>query len=172
MDSSEKKSFEDYYKAYNETVKGFIMKRVENEDAAEDLVMDVWEKCLKSFDRFDEEKASFATWIFVITRNCIKNYYRDNKEHEEAKEEYFLHDGFEDNIVQAQYLSMLRDTLATAMLDLPLVQREIIKQKFFMNRNSSEIAEELGISAGNVRVYLSRALGKLRKYFLDNDIRW
>lgn len=170
MEPSKMKSFEDYYKLYYEQVKKFILKRVGDEQVAEDLTSDVFTSCLDSFDRFDPEKASFRTWLFVITKNRLKNYFRDRKIFDELSDECAVYERFEDEIVQAQYLSMLRDDIATALLTLPLVQKEIVKRRYFMNQNSFEIAEILGISPVNVRVQLSRALVKLREYLEESGV--
>lgn len=32
-------------------------------------------------DSYDEEKGSIATWLYAITANRLKNYYRDKKTH-------------------------------------------------------------------------------------------
>lgn len=46
----------------------------------------------------------------------------------------------------------------------------IIIQKYYYGRNSREISEFVPISPAMIRVHISRALKKLRKLCLDNDI--
>ncbi|MBH0171537.1 sigma-70 family RNA polymerase sigma factor [Fictibacillus sp. 18YEL24] len=45
---------------------------VKNEQLAEDIVQDVFEKCYKNLDRF-QKKSSYKTWLYQITVNSCKD---------------------------------------------------------------------------------------------------
>ena len=36
-------------------------------------------KVVENIDKFDEQKASFSTWIYTIARNTVIDYYRKAK---------------------------------------------------------------------------------------------
>lgn len=165
-------TFEDYYKKYYQQVYGYVVKKIGNFADAEDLVMDIFMICYQKFDTFDPKKATFSTWIYVITNNKLKNYYRDSKTSEEIDENIVSESNVEDEIVSAIYLDGMRSELAQALKKLPEIQRKIVIYKFFKNKNSNEIAIILGISSVNVRVQLSRALNKLEEYFKEKNISW
>ena len=44
---------------------------------------------------------------------------------------------------------------------IELLQQTIVKMRYFEDRSGEEIARQLGITPGNVRVLLSRAIDKL-----------
>lgn len=165
-------SFEQYYDKYYSVVLGYITRKINNRYNAEDLTMDVFTSCYQKFDTFDPQKASFQTWLFVIVNNKLKNYYRDKKEPDELDESVEFGEYFEDDIIQAQYIMQMRDYLADAIELLNETQKTIVINKYFCNKNSSEIAEMTGLSPVNVRVQLSRAMTKMKEYFEKKNIVW
>ena len=72
------------------------------------------------------------------------------------------------SIEKAVLLEEQRALLAKAIKTLPERQQAIVIYKYFYNKSAQEIADKLGISAGNVRVLLNRALDKLEEYFKTN----
>ncbi len=162
--------FSEYYKKYFNIAVNYTVKKIQNMQDAEDITMDCFAKCYENFDKFDETKASFQTWLFVILNNRIKNYYRDHKNSEEIAEEVASEEKLEDTVVEAEYLSQMRTVLKDALETLNERQRELIIMKYFKNMNSNEIAEATGMTAVNVRVTTTRAMTALRDYFSKNNI--
>lgn len=167
-----KQSFEEYFKQYYQQLFHFFMKKVSSVQSAEDLAMDTFTVCLQKFDSFDPTRASFGTWLYVIANNKLKNFYRDYKTFDEMDETFSIQENFEDSILAAEYLSTIRDALCDALEGFPQIQREIIIYKYFHNKKSNEIALLVGLTPGNVRQQLSRALGKLKDYFKRRNIQW
>lgn len=172
MDGNFGISFEEYFQKYYQKVFGYVFKKVANYSVAEDITMEVFLSCYKNFDSFDPQKASFQTWLYVIVNNKLKNYYRDKKEYDDIDECMEYVGSFEDDIIAAENLKNMRDTLAKALNTLSESQKSIIIMKYFKNMQALEIGEKLGLSSGNVRVQLSRALNKLRDYFKKQGIEW
>lgn len=170
--SREKKSFEKYFEQYYQQVFRYLIKKTSSAPAAEDLAMDSFAVCWEKFDVYDPAKASFGTWLYVIVNNKLKNYYRDHKIAGEIDEASSVQEDFEDSLVEAEYLSAMRGTLCDALEALPETQRRIVIYKYFDNKNSNEIALLVGLTPGNVRQQLSRALGKLRGYFQARNVKW
>ena len=143
-----------------------------NEQSASDLTMDVFYLVWEKFDSFDEHKASFQTWLYVIVNNKLKNYYRDRKEIVGLDDSFETEDNQADDILDAIHLQYLREHLYIALKKLSDIQQKIIIYKYFMDMNASEIGNYTGLSSGNVRIQLKRALDKIRDYFNKNNIRW
>jgi RNA polymerase sigma factor (sigma-70 family) len=72
----------------------------------------------------------------------------------------------------AIFLTQMKTHLETALGLLTERERSIVKLRYFDDLTSEEIAVLTDITAGNVRVILTRALKKLAKYFENNGIRW
>lgn len=172
MDQEKGLLFEEYYTRYYSQVYKYILKRVTNIQIAEDLTMNSFVSCWEKFENFDQQKASFQTWLYVVVNNKLKNYYRDKKELVDLEDN--LVDGFDhqDELAMSMQLDFLRNHLALALNELPETQRKIVVYKYFQEKNSNEIAILLGFTPGNVRVQLKRAIDKLKEYFKRNNIRW
>lgn len=166
------KIFERHYNKYYPQVYGYIYKKVLNEQTAEDIAMSAFLSCWDKFDTFDESKASFQTWLYVIVNNKLKNYYRDRKETVEFEDSILDGIDYEDEILGALQIQDLRDHLYYALMQLDETQRKIVIYKYFKDMKSTQIADLLDLSPVNVRVKLKRALEKIQDYFNDNNIRW
>lgn len=170
LPKTNKLSFEDFYQQnYNRALNYVRNKIIVNEDA-EDLVSEVFLYCYNHFDSYDPEKSSPITWLYLIINSRIKNYYRDHNDIYVDFES--VADTMQDhgiNLDQRIYLEQLHNALMTAIHSLPQRQQQIVLMRYFENRSSDEIALKLGLTPGNVRVLLSRALNKLSTY---NDGYW
>ena len=172
MGFDKEKEFEKYYVKYYRQVYAYLARKITDHYAAEDLAMDAFYACWEKFDTFDESKASFQTWLFVIANNRLKNYYRDHKISDELDDNMTAESNMEDELMQSVYLQQMRDRLYEAMEVLNENQRAIVIYKYFKNKDSTEIAEIMGITPGNARIQLKRAMDKIRDYFEKNNIRW
>lgn len=171
-----KKSFEFYYEKYYKQVYLFIYKKINNIHEAEDLTQEAFVSAYEKFEGFDPQRATFQTWIFFIANNKLKNYYRDRKATVDidSPEQYIepSEDSFEDEMLEAEYLTQMREYLAAALEELNSIQKNIVILSYFKNMPSKEIALYMGMSDGNVRVQLSRAIKKMKEYFDKNNIIW
>lgn len=163
-------TFEDFYEGNYRRVLNYVRNKITVNEDAEDLVSEVFLYCYNNFSSYDPEKSSITTWLYLIVNSRIKNYYRD---HSITYVDYeSVVDTMQDqniNLDQGIYLEQLHNALMKAIRGLPERQQRIVMMRYFENRSSDEIASELGISPGNVRVLLSRALTKLSA---NNEAYW
>ena len=124
-------SFEDLYNQYYSLILNYINKKIQNYSDAEDLAMDTFLSIYKNFDSYDSRKANYNTWIFVIVNNKIKNYYRDKKENYDIDDNIIIDDDFSSQVVAAEYIVEMRQTLYEALKTINALQRKIIIYKFF-----------------------------------------
>lgn len=172
MKKEEKMAFEEYFELYYQQAFKYTIKKVSDMAIAEDLVMDAFASCHQKFEEFDPERAKFATWLYVVLNNKIKNYYRDKKELVLLETYLELAVNTEDDILTAIHIGQLRELLAEALMHLPEVQRKIVVMKYFKGKDSKEIASACGLTSGNVRVQMARAMKKLKLYFEKSGMEW
>ena len=72
--------FENLYKQYKNRIIAYISKRISSQEDAEELTGDIFLNLYKNRGSYEKEKSSMETWIFAITNNRLKNYYRDRKD--------------------------------------------------------------------------------------------
>lgn len=156
------------YKNYYAKVNMYIRRKTGNAEAAEDLTQEVFEYCFKRYELFDSAKSSLSTWLFLIVNSRIKNYFRNRRDNEslEIYEDILSADNDMDAAV---YLEQLKSVLMKAINELPENQRRVVLWKYFEGMSHIEIAEKLGISVGNSRVLLTRAMGKMREQLQTFD---
>ena len=166
-------SFETIYNRFYTPVYRFLLKRLPNKELSEDLTSEVFYTCLKNFSKYDPSKAAIATWIYTIAKNKLKNYFRDRKEVFSIEYKDFSNAfSYEADMDEAIFLTQMNTHLIASFETVSERERKIIELRYLSGFTSDEIAKEVGTSAGNVRVILTRTLKKLNKYFEDNRIRW
>lgn len=159
----EQKKFDEIYRHYYSNIFYYIKKRISNQQDSEELASEVFTNFYKKIENFDETKCSVSTWLYVIASNRLKNYYRDRKEELPLEAADIQTVPEEDDPQSILELEETRKELLRALKMLPLKERSILIQKFYMGKSSVEIAKDLELTPGNVRVIQKRSLEKLRK---------
>jgi RNA polymerase sigma-70 factor, ECF subfamily len=146
------------------SVYGFFGYRVRSREEAEDLTQLTFERALRSWERFDPDRASPRTWLLAIARNLLIDHYRsDRSSRQDSLDEA---EGSESALGQAadpaESVLGISPELETALATLADRQREILALRFGGDLTGPEIAELTGLSVGNVQQILSRSLRQLR----------
>lgn len=148
------------YKDYKNKVFGYIFNRIHNHAEAEDITSDVFAKIIAHIDSYDPNKASPSTWIFVITRNTLIEYFRKQRITEDIDElEIPVNDEPVDKIVMMEQ----QELVAKALMELPEKMKDIVVARYYYGFRFSKIGEMMGMSEANARVTHSRALAKLKE---------
>lgn len=155
------------FREYQDKVSRYIRSKIRNHHDAEDLVSDVFLKVGAALDRYNSARGSHSTWIYAITRNAVRDYYRRAKPSFSLEEQENLPDGTEavdDTVIGRERLN----ELALALERLSVRERDIIILRFYQGLSPGEIARKIDISYSNEGFIQSTALRKLRK-LLDNE---
>lgn len=168
--NSKVESIESLYTQYGGKIASYINSRISNPHDAEDLASDVFLKISEHFDTYDASRSSYSTWIYVITQNTVRDYYRRrmNKQDVELPDELPLADLNED-VEQKLLNSETLSALSSALDKLPERERDILILRFYHGMAAKDVAEKLNISYANVRYLQSISLKKLRT-LLPQDI--
>ena len=159
--------FEQIYCEYYLRLVKYVRKKISSIQDAEDIVQDTFAALYRNFDRYDPEKASVSTWVYVAVNNRLKNYYRDRKISVSLDDEDNPIDiADEDLIEQAMEFEEMRRMLLGAVEQLSGDEQKIVKDTYFTKKTSAQIGEEMNLSAVNVRVKCSRALKKLKNILI------
>lgn len=164
--------FQEIYEEYYDRILNYIKGKVSNHHIAEDLTSDVFFRCYNNIEKYDSSKASVSTWIFTITNNRLKNYYRDRKitSSIDVMEEEGFEVPYEDDFDQAMRLEEIRQYLDGALAQLDETKRQILVMRYYQDMKTGDIAEALGLTPSNVRVTLSRLLNRLRIDAEDSEL--
>lgn len=143
------------WETFNTQLYFFILKKVKNKDAANEVLQNSFLKIHQNIDTLkDSEKVK--AWTFQIVRNEIANYFTaesktvqkssfDILTNSENYEELCCFDRFVEN--------------------LPKKYKEVIELVYFEGKKQADAAKVIGISLANVKVRIRRAKAILTKNF-------
>lgn len=152
---------EKIYSEYKKKVFGYIQSHVANLQIAEDLTSDVFVKVFEKFDRYDEKKASLSTWIYLITKNTLIDYFRVKREASELTEMVSDNSSVEDEVCNNEMLCKL----AAGLKQLDSRERNIIILHFYSGKTMKEISAQMGISYSYTKLLEKKAFEKLKAFF-------
>jgi len=142
---------------FNEEVYFFVLKKVKNETAANDIFQNTFLKIHKNLHQLKEEEKVKA-WVFQITRNEIANHFKNESKYiapikendtviSEKNEAYCCFDKF--------------------INDLPTIYREPVELVYLKGKKQQEAAEILNISLANVKARIRRSKDILKEKFSE-----
>ena len=139
---------------------GFLIKRTENENDAEDLCLQAFSKAFDKIDTYNDD-FTFSTWLTSIAKNLHVDLIRKEKTrlHQSTDVDEVGRDvidetlGPEDQLIRSQNL----DKLLQQVRSLKPIYRDVIQLRFFQELSHKEMATQLGLSLSNVKVRLLRA---------------
>ena len=159
---SEKPPFEEVYAQHYDRVVQYLYGKLNNWSEAEDLAAESFEYCLTHYDSYDPDKSAVTTWLYLVVNSRLKNRYRDAKSVVDIEDVIGVIPDDSSPMEASVELDELRAGVQKALNKLPERQREIVYLSYFEDKSSAEIAEIMGMTPGNVRVVLSRALDKMK----------
>jgi RNA polymerase sigma factor (sigma-70 family) len=153
------------YDMYSASLFGVIVRIVQKQELAEDLLQDTFLKIWNSFDSYDEKKGRLFTWMVNLARNLSidklrSKDFRNNTRNRDIENSVISIDEQRSIALNPEVLGMkemvnkLRPE-AKAVLDLI----------YFRGYTQAEAAEELGIPLGTVKTRVRLAILSLRKLF-------
>ena len=160
--NNDQKAFNFLLDKFWDDVYGFQLKRIENENDAEDITIQTFSKAFDKIDTYNPEY-KFKTWLIAISKNIHIDFLRKQKNllnedlmHEDEQKVLEILDTApspEDKIITEQNLAkLLRD-----IKKLKPRYQEVINLRFFQELSYKEISKELNEPINNVKVKLLRA---------------
>ena len=170
--SGDQKAFAQLMKHYNDAIYFMVLKMVNNKTDAEDLTIEAFGKAFTDIHQY-EPRFAFSTWLFRIASNNAIDHLRKKRAITVPLEpligsdkniaiEYNYNaradsDTPEEAFIKKQNAKKLRNAVST----LKPRFRTLLELRYFKEYSYFEIAEELNLPLGTVKVQLLRARQKL-----------
>jgi RNA polymerase sigma-70 factor (ECF subfamily) len=147
---------------FRESLRRFIVKRVQDEQDAEDILQNIFYKIHTNIDNLKDEN-KLQSWLYQITRNTIIDYYRSRKTAVQ------LPDIPQESVDKfPSDASPEIDSCVNTMIDgLPEKYREAIVLTDLKGLTRKEMAKNLGLSLSGAKSRVQRARGKLKEELLE-----
>lgn len=167
-------------KRYRDSIYYMILKMVNNHEDAEDLTVEAFTKAFMNLDKYVPNYA-FSTWLFRIASNNVIDFLRKKRIDTVSLFEQQDEDGNEimvgristdepnpeELFMRSQRAEILRDVLSA----ITPKYAELIKLRYFKEFSYEEIAEELDMPIGTVKVQLHRAKKMIGSLLENHPIR-
>jgi RNA polymerase sigma factor (sigma-70 family) len=158
------------YQQYAPALYAFLLRRVPDEEDAEDLLVEVFLAALehKQFATLPE-KAQLA-WLWRVARNKTVDAYRRStrrRKHSVALDSIVEHT-LDDEGVEPEHSALRQEEyeiLQGHLKQLTPLQQEVLHLRFNQDMRCAEIAARMGKGEGAIKVMLSRTLNLLRNIY-------
>ena len=147
------------YCEYSPKVKRYISSHLFASQDIEDLTNDVFVKVYEKWESFDKTKSSVGTWIYIITRNTVIDYFRTGKSIEELPEMLANEDNIEEELVQKELLN----ELAVALEGMDERLRDLLILRYYSRLSLKAIANQMGISYSYAKVLHNAGITALKE---------
>ena len=159
------------FDVYSPKLKGWLMARGAADATAEDVVQDVMLKVWTGARLFDPSKASFATWVYRMTRNRWIDYQRKNGRMD-VRDPELMKTIADEEVPSAEVGFMEQqdsDWLADEIALLSESQQQAIRMAYMQFKTHKEIAEETGLPLGTVKTRIRSAMQALKANMQARD---
>jgi RNA polymerase sigma-70 factor, ECF subfamily len=161
-------AFEELVRLTHRRVYSLAFRLVNDRSDAEDVAQEAYLRMFRGLGGFRKE-AAFETWMHRIVVNCAMTHLRRRGRfgdllRDEERADQPVPD-------RAQELTVDRDELSRGLAALPEGQRVALLLKDVYGLSVREIATELGIEEGAVKVRVHRARRKLKELLENGDER-
>jgi RNA polymerase sigma-70 factor (ECF subfamily) len=151
---------DDLWSEHRSRLRGYIAKRVREDDAVDDILQDVFLKASENLHTL-RSRGSVAAWLYRIAANAIVDHYRSRKPWEELPVDVAAPESERD------YIAELATCLQPLITDIPETYRTALVLSEIEGLPQREVANRLGISLSGAKSRVQRGREKLRQRLLD-----
>ena len=162
------KAFAKLYEDNYDIIQRLILSMTKNKDVTDDLVSVTFTKAFRTILNFKED-VPFKMWLKIIATNtCIDFIRRMARE----KDDLYME---EEGVIEALSISDYStpeseyiinedmQSLEKSISELGFRAREILTLRYLKGYSYKSIANELGLSIGTVKSYISKATKQIKK---------
>jgi len=174
----DQRAYEKLLSRYRDMVYYTILKMINNQQDAEDLVIESFAKAFIHIDQYKPTYA-FSTWLFKIaTNNCI-DYFRRKNAKSKSSEKQELEEGME-SIIDKSNIGPEKDLIKKQRKEFVLKiitelnpgYKRLIELRYYKEFSYDEIAKTMDIPIGTVKAKLYRAKSIISDLMRDSSNRY
>jgi RNA polymerase sigma-70 factor (ECF subfamily) len=157
--------FAELYELHFERVYAYVVRRVRERSAAEELTSHVFHQALANLGKFKWRGVPFAAWLFRIARNSIADRAQ-RLARESSLQPPDAGASPEPDLEQIETVARVYKLVD----ELPWDQRYVIRLRFAEEKSIREIAQQLSRSEGAIKQLQFRALQNLRARVSEKNV--
>jgi RNA polymerase sigma-70 factor, ECF subfamily len=151
------------YRRYGRRLYRFGVQHLGNEGLAEEMVQETFVRLWRTAGRFDADKASVGTYLYVLARSAAADIYK------RPSSRPFLSDTTVDEQAMADSVDQILDSMIVreALESLSPEQAEVIRLGQENGLTQSQIAERLNLPLGTVKTRSFHGMRALRSALIE-----
>lgn len=153
------------YRGYQPLIARYVLRRVGQAAAAEDLVADVFLAMVRYLPRYRVGATPFRAWLYRIATNRINRWARWQRRRAWKELKHDVPDTTDNEGARRNEAAHVR----AALLTLPIHFQSVLALHYLEDFGISTIAQVLGCAEGTVKSRLARGRALLRKTLLESD---
>ncbi len=150
------------WEAYRAKLHRFVLARVKDEAAAEDIVHDVLTRAYARRDTL-RDRGKLGQWLYQIARNAIADHYRRRRPTEELPDSLAAREPDASGEAERE----LARCLTPFIEELPTHYRQAVVLAELQGLTHREVASKLGLSVSGAKSRVQRARQKLQTMLLE-----
>ncbi len=157
-------TIEEYNQAvdlFSDNLFRFILKNIQDEAAAEDIVQDAFEKLWIRLDEVDGSKA--RSYLFTTAYHTMIDQIRKMQRTTRLEKQHYS------SLSHEEQYSDLKEVLTHALKLLPDDQRSVLMLRDYEGYSYREIGDITGLNESQVKVYIYRARTFLKNFITDPE---
>lgn len=145
----------------------YVFKQTSDKESSMDLTQEIFISMLKSLHSFDENKASFRTWLYRIATNKVVDYFRSKNYKYTTLVETIEDRQIEDTTDFTVNLEHKEDVekIQTIVNKLSSEHQEIFRLKIFLEATFLEISKILELSESTIKTKYYSIIKNIKKEF-------
>jgi RNA polymerase sigma-70 factor (ECF subfamily) len=150
------------YDHYSEALYGVILRIVQNDELAADVLQDSFVKIWKNSRSYDPSKGRLFTWLMQIVKNKAIDSVRSQGRKREIQSELKIvskDDGTKSEDPSIEY------DMKVVLSKLDSEQRQLIEHSYILGYSHPEIAEKFDLPLGTVKTRIRKSMQHLRSIF-------
>ena len=160
LQGHDEQAFSYLYDHYSKALFAVIFPFVQQQDAAEDILQEVFVKIWQHIHSYNESKGRLYTWMLNIARNHAIDRIRSKDFNNQSKTTTLPINVY--NTVDSE--SRIGDVgLKKTLSNLPDDSRVLLELAYFQGYTHDEIAKITGLPLGTIKTRLRNTIIKLRK---------
>ena len=142
-----------------------IRYRITDAAVAEELTAEVYERAIRSLDRYQPDQGVLEAWLFGIVHHVVNDYLRRRRLIAWVSLEVLRNHSASEHLPEE--ISIQHSLEEQLMCQLPKLkdrERELLGLKYAGGLTNRQIAALIGLTEQNVGVILYRAIARLRRW--------
>ena len=158
MEHSNNNSVKSIWIKYYDVLFKFILKRVSDKAATEDILQNVFMKIISNIEAL-QDSTKLKNWLFQITRNTIIDHFRESKTTESISTSL----AEEDNETNEAIMEEVGSWIVPFISRLPKKYQEALIFTEIRGMSQKDLANHLGISYAGAKSRVQRGRAMLKK---------